>query len=215
MAVFVRLFPVSKLIDDLRIRLLLDPSLEVSHDILIIQTAQVRDLPQDPLVLLGSVGEFDFLDGVDVTVETMTSLVNYAKTAATEFLQLFKVVSVPWSSMHVVKDVIIDKVASVFTFLIMILNGFDLWLLGTTGSCLSIRLVIGLFVLGFILAVWRTVLRVVLLPNGKTLTPSLFLLELYMSLFLKLTNLSQSLDSLLFNLSFHVALFLLIFNCDL
>ena len=94
-AVFVRLFPVSKLIDDLRIRLLLNPSLEVSHDILIIQTAQVRDLPQDPLVLLGSVGEFDFLDGVDVTVETMASLVDYAKTAATEFLQLFKVVSVP------------------------------------------------------------------------------------------------------------------------
>ena len=81
-AFFVRLFPVSKFIDDLRIRLLLNPCLEVSHDILIIQTAQVRDLPQDPLVLLGSVGEFYFLDGVDVTVEAMTCFINDAKASA-------------------------------------------------------------------------------------------------------------------------------------
>ena len=86
--VVVVVAPLFKLIDDFRVSLLLNPSLEVPNDVLVIKAAQVGDLSEDSSFLLRVelVCQLDFLDGVNVTVKSMASFVNDTEATAANLL---------------------------------------------------------------------------------------------------------------------------------
>ena len=70
--------------------------MEVSHDVLVVEAAEVGDLPPDQLVLIGVhlVRQFDLLDRVHIPVQLVTSLVNDTEGTSSDLFKLLKVVFV-------------------------------------------------------------------------------------------------------------------------
>ena len=70
-----------------------DPGLEISNDVLIIQTAQVSDFAANTSIFLRFtlVRKDYFLDGVDVSVEFVTGLTDDTKPTSSNFFNLLKV----------------------------------------------------------------------------------------------------------------------------
>lgn len=75
---------------------MLNPSLEVAHDVLVVKATQVGDFPKDSPFLLRVqlVSQLYFLDRVNVAVKSVTSLVNDTEAATANLLELFKITGV-------------------------------------------------------------------------------------------------------------------------
>ena len=80
-----------------RICLSFDPGLEVSDYVLVVEAAEVGDLPSDELVLIGVhlVREFYLLDGVHIAVKLVSRLVNDTEGSSADLLELLEVILVP------------------------------------------------------------------------------------------------------------------------
>ena len=92
LAIVLIFVPFGKLGYDILIGLVLHPSLEVPHNVLVVQAAQIFNLTKSPLIFFIVAREADHLDGVDVAVELVTRPVDNAEAASAYCLQLVKVV---------------------------------------------------------------------------------------------------------------------------
>ena len=79
--VIIALLLIFELSNHIRVGLVLHPCLEVPHDVLVVETAQVGHLSTDALVFLRVqfATQLYLLDSIDITIESVSSLIDRSK----------------------------------------------------------------------------------------------------------------------------------------